>query len=84
MARYTVNITSQEDLEEVWVDSSAPNMSFTYNELSLEDCINNGDGTYTATYDTMELTETTTFTYLSNSGSDTTISLSSGEYGVKP
>lgn len=84
MASYTITISSEEDLQEFWKDERAPNFAFSYNEQSLEDCIQNENGTWTATYETIELTETSTFTYLVNGASDTTITLYPGEYGVRP
>jgi hypothetical protein len=84
MASYTITISSEEDLQEFWYDASAPNFSFSYNEQSLEECSQQEDGTWTATYETIELTEISTFTYIVDGASDTTITLYPGEYGVKP
>lgn len=83
MASYTITISSESELQEYWEDVNAPNFAFSYVEQTLEDCTQNEDGTWTATYETIELTETSTFTYIINGASDTTISLPPGEYGIK-
>ena len=83
MASYTITISSESELQEYWEDVNAPNFAFSYVEQTLEDCTQNEDGTWTATYETIELTETNTFTYIVNGAPDTTISLPSGEYGVR-
>ena len=77
-------ISTQSDLEETWTDSSCPNMTWGFNEASLEECFQD-DGTYVATYETLEVPtgETMSFTYLTSSG-ETTYTLQAGEYGVKP
>lgn len=84
MASYTITISSESELQEYWEDVNAPNFAFSYVEQTLEDCTQNEDGTWTATYETIELTETSTFTYIINGASDITISLPPGEYGVRP
>ena len=84
MASYSIAIASESELEQYWVDLSAPNFAFTYNEQTLDDCVSNEDGTWAATYETIELTETNTFTYLVDGGTDATITLSPGEYGLRP
>lgn len=84
MASYTTTISSESELQEYWEDVSAPNFAFSYNEQTLDDCTQNEDGTWTATYETIELTETNTFTYIVNGAPDATITLSPGEYGVRP
>ena len=80
----SVTITSQSELEETWEDSSCPNLGWGFNELELEDCLQD-DGTYVATYETLEVPtgETMSFTYLTSSG-ESTYTLQAGEYGVKP
>lgn len=84
MARYTVTINTENDLLDSWKDTSVKHMSFGYNEISLEECINNGDGTYTASYETMELSSSKTIKYIDSILGETTYTLSAGEYGVKP
>jgi hypothetical protein len=84
MASYTITILSEEQLQEYWTDPSAPNFAFSYNEQTLDECDQNEDGTWTATYETIELTEPNTFTYLVNGGEDVTITLVPGEYGIRP
>lgn len=80
----TVTISTQSDLEETWSDSDCPNISWGFNEQELEECLQD-DGTYVATYETLEIPtgETMCFTYLTGSG-ETTYHLQPGEYGVKP
>ena len=84
MASYTITISSETELQEYWEDVNAPNFAFSYNEQTLDDCPQNEDGTWTATYETIELTETNTFTYIVDGAPDATISLPPGEYGVRP
>lgn len=84
MARYSITITSEEDLMNSWLDANVPNMSFSYNEIELSECIDNEDGTYTATYESMEVTSSKTYTYIDSSKGETTFNLDPGEYGVKP
>ena len=84
MAKRSVTISTQSELEETWTDSSCPNMVWVFLEGTLEDCLQD-DGTYVATYETLEVPtgETMSFTYLTSSG-ETTYTLQAGEYGVKP
>ena len=80
----SVTITSESELQEIWTDDNCPNMSWSFLESSIEDCLQD-DGTYVATYETLEIPtgETKSFTYLTDSG-ETTYTLQPGEYGVKP
>lgn len=82
--RYSVTIQSEDDLLQTWTDSNCPNMAWGFNEHALEEC-EQEDGTYVATYETLEIPEggTMCFTYLTGSG-ETTYHLQPGEYGVKP
>lgn len=67
-----------------WGDDSCPNMRWTFIEQSLDECLQE-DGSYVATYDTLEVPEgeTMSFTYLTDTG-DVTYHLQPGEYGIKP
>ena len=82
--KYSVTIQSEDDLLQTWTDSNCPNMAWGFNEQTLEECLQE-DGTYAATYETLEIAEgeTMCFTYLTGSG-ETTYHLQAGEYGVKP
>lgn len=82
--KYSVTIHSEDDLFQSWTDSDCLNMTWGFNETSLEECLQD-DGTYVATYESLEIPtgETMSFTYLTSSG-ETTYTLQSGEYGVKP
>ena len=82
--KYSVTIQSEDDLLQTWTDSNCPNMAWGFNEHALEECLQE-DGTYVATYETLEVPEgeTMCFTYLTGSG-ETTYHLQPGEYGVKP
>ena len=79
-----VTITSESELQQTWTDSNCPNMGWSFHEQTLEECLQE-DGTYVATYETLEIPEgeTMCFTYLTNSG-ETTYHLQPGEYGKKP
>ena len=82
--KYSVTIQSEDDLLQTWTDANCPNMAWGFNEQTLEECLQE-DGTYAATYETLEIAEgeTMCFTYLTGSG-ETTYHLQAGEYGVKP
>ena len=69
---------------ESWLDSNVPNMSFSYNEIELSECTDNGDGTYAATYESMEISSSKTYNYIDPSKGETSFTLDPGEYGVKP
>lgn len=84
MATYSITITSEEDLLESWLDSRVHHMNFGYNEVELSECRDNGDGTYTATYESMVLPSDKSYTYVHPTNGETTYTLSAGEYGVKP
>lgn len=81
--KYSVTIQSEDDLLQSWTDANCPNMAWGFNEQTLEECLQD-DGTYVATYETLEIPEgeTMCFTYLTGSG-QTTYHLQAGEYGVK-
>lgn len=82
--KHTITISTQSDLQQTWTDPNCPNMGWSFLEQTLEEC-EQEDGTYVATYETLEVPEgeTTCFTYLTSSG-ETTYHLQAGEYGVKP
>ena len=82
--KYSVTIQSEDDLYQSWTDSDCPNMTWGFNEASLEECLQD-DGTYVATYESLEIPtgETMSFTYLTESG-EVSYTLQAGEYGVKP
>ena len=85
MAIYTVTITSEDDLNESWTDSSAPNFLWKFDQEELGDCVQIGDGQWQATYESMEVTSPATYTYIhSTTGARTTYILGIGEYGIKP
>lgn len=87
MALRTATITTQSDLEVTWTDSSCPNMSWGFIEQTLEECYKH-DGTYVASYETLEVPtgETFSMTYLcDHDGQSTkTYTITAGEYGIKP
>lgn len=82
--KYSVTIHTEDDLLQSWTDARCPNMAWGFDQHELEDCLQE-DGTYVATYETLEIPEgeTMCFTYLTGSGS-TTYHLQAGEYGVRP
>tara|TARA_R110001606_G_C15315597_1_gene644097 strand:+ start:1169 stop:1426 length:258 start_codon:yes stop_codon:yes gene_type:complete len=85
MAKYIVNISSEEDLKENWVDSSCPNFGFCFEQESIDDCVLNEDGTWQASYESMEITKPRVFSYLDMvNGGSITYTLEPGEYGIKP
>lgn len=82
--RYTINITQESDLEETWLDANVPNMAFCYNEISLDECEDLGNGTYEASYESFDVTEVSVFHYIDDTGTPQEYTLQPGEYGVKP
>lgn len=87
MATRSVTITSESDLDTTWTDSNCPNMEWGFVEQTFEECLQ-GDGTYVATYETLEVPtgETFSMTYLCEESDNLTktYTLTAGEYGVKP
>ena len=85
MAKYTINVTSENDLKETWVDSNCPNLTFSFAQSSLSECTQLNDTTWEASYYSLETTEAKTYTYLDLvNGGDKTYTLQPGEYGIKP
>jgi len=82
--KYSVTIHTEEDLLQSWTDVNCPNMAWGFLEASMDECLQD-DGTYVATYETLEIPtgETMSFTYLTSSG-ETTYTLEAGEYGIRP
>ena len=85
MAQYTINISSQEELKEHWLDSSCPNFGFAFDQQTLEECVQIDENTWRATYSSMEVESPKTYTYLDMiNGGEVTYTLEPGEYGIKP
>tara|TARA_B100000424_G_scaffold266353_1_gene257366 strand:- start:188 stop:475 length:288 start_codon:yes stop_codon:yes gene_type:complete len=85
MAQYTVNVTSQSELEETWSDSNCPNFGFGFDQTTLDECLKINDTTWEATYQSMETSTPRTYTYLDiANGGTITYTLPPGEYGIKP
>lgn len=81
--RYTINITQESDLEETWIDPNVPNMAFCFNEISLDECADLGNGTYEASYESFDVTEVSVFNYIDDAGLAQEYTLQPGEYGVR-
>lgn len=81
--RREIRVLTPEELDEEWSDPRVPIWSFYINERTLEDCVLTEDG-YIATYDTVDVKQTTSYTYVCPSGTDKVIDVEPGEYGVKP
>lgn len=79
-----VIITQESDLEETWKDLSVPNMTFGFYETSIDECTDNGDGTWTATYSEMVVSAPQQITYLDLENGETTYTLAVGTYGTRP
>jgi hypothetical protein len=85
MAQYTVDLNSQSELEEVWSDSNCPNFGFSFDQLTLDECVKINDTTWQATYQSMNVSTPRTYTYLDiPNGGSITYTLGIGEYGIKP
>jgi hypothetical protein len=78
----TVEVFQDTNFEEGWKDSAVPNMSFNYDQSSIDEC-EFSEGRYWATYEPMVLIESHTFIYLTPTGRET-ITVPPGTYGVKP
>lgn len=85
MAKYTVIITSEEDLSQRWTDANAPNFGWGFDQEKLEECVQTGESSWEATYESMEVANATTYKYINpDTGSVATYTLQPGEYGIKP
>lgn len=76
-------ISNESELNEIWSDARVSFWGFHFNEQTIEDCIDNLDGTYTATYDTIVLDAATPYTINDGRGNISTVTVEAGEYGVK-
>lgn len=82
---YTIEVHTEEDLQQTWVDPVTDCWLFVINEQTLEECVQATAGTYYATYDTIELSEATTYTrYNPDTGQTFEEIILPGEYGIKP
>lgn len=79
-----VIITQESDLQETWNDPSVQNVIFGFSQRSLDECVDNEDGTWTATYCEMVVSAPQTFTYIDVENGETTYTLQPGSYGSKP
>jgi len=85
MAQYTVNVTSQSELEETWSDSNCPNFGFSFDQSTLDECVQINETTWQATYQSMDVSSPRAYTYLDiANGGTITYTLEPGEYGIKP
>ena len=85
MALYQITIKSQEDLLHTWTDAEVRHMNFGYIETELEECLSNGDDTYLATYESLQLDAPQIFKYVdAKQGGVIEYVLQPGEYGIKP
>jgi hypothetical protein len=84
MKRFEI-ILLESELQESWGDSNCPNLEWTFVEQSLDECLQD-DGTYKATYETLEIPagESFSMTYLcEETGGTKTYTITEGEYGIK-
>lgn len=79
---YRVAVAEDTDFLEGWVDSRVPNMVFMYDQESLGEC-EYEDGVYYATYKTWNVTEARQMTYVNPDGTQVTIDIPVGEYGLQ-
>ncbi len=85
MAKYEHFITSQEELDQNWNDPACPNFGMRFDQIELSECVDNEDGTYTATYTSLECKKETEWTYIDVvNGGTITYTLAPGEYGILP
>lgn len=81
---YYMNISEEVELEETWVDPNVPNMRFVFREITLDQCRDNNDGTYEASYETFDVAEVSVFHYYDETNTLQEYILNPGEYGVRP
>ena len=92
MAQYTVEITTEDELNERWVDTTLPMVQFKFNEAGLDDCPLLPNGKREATYNTREYPTDTVLKYiiadkdeaLAHGSGTKTIHIKAGEYGLRP
>lgn len=80
---YTVEVWEEVDLEQTWTDDRLPNMAFCFDQTSLSEC-QFIDGKYYATYQTWIVTEPQVIQYINTQGKFSDMTISVGEYGLRP
>jgi len=80
---YRVAVSEDTDFFEGWKDSRLPHIDFMYDQESINEC-EEIDGVYYATYKTWDVTEARQMTYVNPDGTQVTIDIPVGEYGIKP
>ena len=78
---YRIEVSEDTDFLEGWVDPSVPNMTFMYDQESIEEC-EEIDGAYFATYQTWIIDAPHFMEWISPTGTDST-TIPIGEYGIK-
>ena len=78
---YRVSVSEDTNFFEGWVDSRVPNMVFMYDQEDLSEC-EEIDGVYYATYKTWVVEEARQMTYVESDGTQVTIDIPVGEYGI--
>jgi hypothetical protein len=81
--QYIVAVSEDTDFLEGWKDSRLPHIDFMYDQESINEC-EEIDGVYYATYKTWDVTEARQMTYVNPDGTQVTIDIPIGEYGIKP
>jgi hypothetical protein len=81
--QYRVAVSEDTDFLEGWKDSRLPHVDFIYDQESINEC-EEIDGVYYATYKTWDVTEARQMTYVNPDGTQVTIDIPIGEYGIKP
>jgi len=81
--KYRVAVPEDTDFLEGWKDSRLPHIDFMYDQESINEC-EEIDGVYYATYKTWDVTEARQMTYVNPDGTQVTIDIPVGEYGIKP
>lgn len=79
---YRVEVYEDTDFSATWTDAAVPFMAWGYDQDSLEEC-EEINGLYFATYSTWVVTSPQTRTYVTETGTET-ITISVGEYGIRP
>jgi len=79
---YRVAVSEDTDFLEGWKDSRLPHIDFMYDQESINEC-EEIDGVYYATYKTWDVTEARQMTYVNPDGTQVTIDVPVGEYGLR-
>lgn len=84
--KYYILVQDDFSVRQEWADPKAPYLAFRCYESSLSDCLLHTDEKYYATYDSLIVGESESYTYevIKEDGDVERITLEPGEYGLRP